>query len=57
MLSTYCKMFELDWRGDHAIENREQFMLTNPVYMNEYDRSSLATYGEVNNARVSRQIR
>ena len=41
MLNTYCKIFELDWRGDQAIENREQFMLTNPIYMNEKDSTSL----------------
>lgn len=26
ILDTYCKMFELDWRGDRNFENRSQYM-------------------------------
>lgn len=43
MIDAYCKLFELDWRGDSALENREQFMMSNPVYMNEKDRSNLVS--------------
>ena len=53
MLDTYCKLFELDWRGDASIDNREQFMLTNPIYMDKNDRTSLKTVGRINNKRVS----
>lgn len=31
-LDTYCVLFELDWRGDRDINNRDQFLATNPVY-------------------------
>lgn len=32
-LELYCKMFELDWRGDQNYENRNQFMSSNPIYL------------------------
>jgi len=38
-LSTYCKIFELDWRLDHSIANRDEPMATNPIYLNASDRS------------------
>ena len=31
-LDTYCTLFELDWRGDRHISNRDEFMATNPIY-------------------------
>lgn len=34
-METYCRLFELDWRGDNAVENREMFLLEKPVYANE----------------------
>jgi len=36
-LDTYCTVFELDWRGDRSIENRDEFLMTNPVYMHKND--------------------
>ena len=57
MLDTYCKLFELDWRGDAALENREQFMMSNPVYLNANDKSSLASHGEITNERVLSQVK
>lgn len=36
-LDTYCTVFELDWRGDRSIDNREEFLMTNPVYMHKKD--------------------
>ena len=60
MIDAYCKLFELDWRGDSALENREQFMMSNPVYMNEKDRSNLVSNcGEagITNEGVLQQIR
>ena len=41
-LDCYCKMFELDWRGDSFIKNRDEFMATNPIYLHEQDQSSLS---------------
>lgn len=39
-LDSYCTLFELDWRGDRVIDNREEFMMTNPVYMDQRDASN-----------------
>jgi hypothetical protein len=36
-LDTYCTVFELDWRGDRSIDNRDEFLMTNPVYMHKKD--------------------
>mmetsp|Transcript_18532 Transcript_18532/g.24890 ORF Transcript_18532/g.24890 Transcript_18532/m.24890 type:complete len:92 (-) Transcript_18532:64-339(-) len=57
MLGTYCKLFELDWRGDASVDNREQFLLSNPIYMDKRDRHSLQSVGEITDKRVTRQIR
>ena len=57
MLDTYCKLFELDWRGDTALENREQFMMNNPVYLNANDRSSVKSHGEITNEGVLSQVK
>ena len=59
-LAAYCKLFELDWRGDTALENREQFLMSNPVYLNQRDRTSLtSSLGDesITNQRVFNQIR
>ena len=40
-MDAYCRMFELDWRGDRSLENREQFLMTNPVYMHHRDGANL----------------
>ena len=52
MLNAYCKLFELDWRGDSSLDNREQFMFTNPVYMHEKDRSNMAAKDKITNESV-----
>jgi hypothetical protein len=36
-LDTYCTVFELDWRGDRSIDNRDEFLMTNPIYMHKKD--------------------
>ena len=36
-LDTFCRMFELDWRGDRAISNKQEFLATNPIYLTEKD--------------------
>lgn len=32
-METYCTIFELDWKGDSALENREKFLMETPVYL------------------------
>jgi hypothetical protein len=32
-LEMYCKMFEMDWRGDGKNSNREEFMAFRPIYL------------------------
>ena len=36
-LDTYCTIFELDWRGDRNLENKEEFLMTNPIYIQKRD--------------------
>ena len=55
-LDTYCKMFELDWRADHSITNRDEMMATNPIYLNTHDRSSLEAYGVISNEAVGEKL-
>jgi hypothetical protein len=43
-IELYSKMFELDWRGDQNYDNRNQFMSSNPIYV---EGSNLKAYGEV----------
>ena len=28
-METYCTLFELDWKGDKSVDNREKFLLEN----------------------------
>jgi hypothetical protein len=32
-LETFCKLFELDWRGDVSLKNREEFLHFKPIYL------------------------
>ena len=32
-LETFCKMFELDWRGDKTFKNKEEFLSRRPIYL------------------------
>ena len=57
MLNTYCRLFELDWRGDSSLDNREQFMLTNPVYLHEKDRPNVVSMDNITNESVLMQVR
>jgi len=41
-LELYSRMFEVDWRGDRALENKGEFMATNPIYL---EGSNLKSYG------------
>jgi len=49
-------MFELDWRGDHSIINRDEFMATNPIYLNPNDKSSLLVNGVISNEAVNQAL-
>lgn len=42
ILEVYCKMFELDWRGDQTLENATNHMYTHPIYV---DGINLKSYG------------
>ena len=57
MLNSYCKLFELDWRGDVSLENREQFLMQNPIYIHSKDQANLVEKGEISNSNVLTQIR
>lgn len=56
-ISTFCQMFELDWRGDQALANKKEFLATNPVYVTEADRSNFEGYGSVGNFEVTAMLR
>ena len=43
-LDTFCKMFELDWRGDRTIDNKKEFLSSNPVYFDRTLNSNLCGY-------------
>lgn len=43
-LDTFCKMFQLDWRGDRTIDNKKEFLSTNPVYFDKHLNSNLEGY-------------
>ena len=32
-LDLYCRMFELDWRGDTSHKNKQEFMSSHPIYL------------------------
>jgi hypothetical protein len=32
-LNTFCTLFELDWKQDKTVENREKFLVETPVYL------------------------
>lgn len=52
-LELYARMFEVDWRGDRAPENKTQFMASNPIYL---EGSSLKSHGELTNEVVKEKL-
>jgi hypothetical protein len=52
-LELYCRMFEVDWRGDRSSENKQQFMSSNPIYL---DGSNLNSVGEISNEVVKDKL-
>ena len=53
-VNTFAKMFELDWRGDVSIQNKNQFLATNPVYLNQ--ESNFNSYGTIGNFEVTKML-
>jgi hypothetical protein len=54
-METYCKMFELDWRGDRDFANKDEFLSTHPVYVDSRDKSKLG--GALNEKVVRSMLR
>lgn len=52
-LDLYCRMFELDWRGDRSHNNKQEFMATNPIYL---DGTNLKSYGEITEEVVKEKL-
>lgn len=55
-LDTFSKMFELDWRGDRLIENKREYLGTNPVYMGK-DKTNSKGYGVIENFEANTLLR
>ena len=56
-LDAFSKMFELDWRADRSVPNKNQLLATHPIYLNEKDQSNFCRYGEIGNFEVSAMLR
>ena len=56
-LDSFCRMFELDWRGDRSLNNKRQFLATNPVYLGETDQTNFRKYGGIGNFEVTTLLR
>ncbi len=52
-LELYSKMFELDWRRDSSYDNRNEFMSSNPIYL---EGTNLKSYGEINADSVKEKL-
>lgn len=52
-LNTFSRMFELDWRGDRSIANKNEFLATKPIYINENDKSNIAGYEDLGRFELS----
>jgi hypothetical protein len=56
-LSTFTRIFELDWRGDRSVSNKREFLATNPIYLKEQDKSNVVGYGQIGNFEVTTMLR
>jgi len=56
-LDTFSRMFELDWRGDRDINNKSEFLATNPVYLAQNDQSNFTRYGAIGNFEATTLLR
>ncbi len=52
-LELYCRMFELDWRGDQQLENRQEFLFSNPIYL---DGENIKAYGQITDDVVKEKL-
>lgn len=57
LLDSYCGMFDLDWRGDRSIAGKQEWLSTNPVYLNPKDLSSVEGYGQIGPFEVTAMMR
>lgn len=57
LLDSYCRLFELDWRGDRDTKNKMEYLSLNPVYIHMKDRDNFVRYGEVGNFEVKAMIK
>jgi hypothetical protein len=46
-------MFELDWRRDSSYDNRNEFMSSNPIYLDGFN---LKSYGEITPETVKEKL-
>lgn len=56
-LDSFCKLFDLDWRGDRDVKNKKEFLASNPIYLTENDRSNFQGYGHIGNSEVTAMLR
>lgn len=56
-LDTFSRMFELDWRGDRSTKNKQQFLATNPIYLNHFEKSNTVGYGVMDKDTVTEHLR
>lgn len=56
-MDAFCKLFELDWRGDQTLENREEFLMSNPVYLDHQGSANLKGQDQLTNERVIGRIK
>ena len=56
-LDTYCNLFELDWKFDKSVENREKFLIENPVYLDSKYEPNLENILGINQKWISDKIK
>ena len=55
-LTTFCSLFELDWKGDSALENREQLLMTNPIYTHPLNMTNIQDIEQADNGKFKEMI-
>ena len=57
LIDTFCEIFEIDWRGDKSVNNKKEFLATNPIYLNFKDtKTNFEGYGAVGNVEATAMI-
>lgn len=54
MLDTYCKIFEVDWRGIKSAEQNKEFMYSNPIHV---EGTNVLAYGDLNEEKVKDMLK